>query len=169
MYGYAPSAQSNALRITTRTAVFMAVPIVHRFLSLCMSNEAVTIRWAIMVSKHTIYAFMAVASGPASPVLAGPVFEIVFKVAHAQNSNKVRQSKNNDHACTSKCLLATSCAALKLAAMLIYQQCFTSLVDSNHLTVHRCMEPEWSLTTPPKGRSRASSIVVWHSARGWLR
>ena len=30
---------------------------------------------------------MAVASGPAGPVLAGPVFEIIFGIAHAQNSN----------------------------------------------------------------------------------
>ena len=39
---------------------------------------------------------MAVASGLAGPVLAGPVFEIVSGIAHAQNSNK---SKNSDHAC----------------------------------------------------------------------
>ena len=58
---------------------------------------------------------MAVVSGPAGPVLAGPVFEIVFGIAHAQNSN-------NDRARTSKCLLATSCATLELAAMLSYQQ-----------------------------------------------
>ena len=61
---------------------------------------------------------MAVASGPAGPVLAGPVFEIVFGIAHAQNSNNVRKSKNNDHARTSK-----------LPAAYMY---FTSLVDSNH-------------------------------------
>ena len=60
---------------------------------------------------------MAVASGPAGPVLAGPVFD---GIAHAQNSNNVRKSKNNDQTCTSKCLLATSCVALKLAAMLSY-------------------------------------------------
>ena len=33
---------------------------------------------------------MAVASGPAGPVLAGPVFEIVFGIAHAQNSNNIK-------------------------------------------------------------------------------
>ena len=59
---------------------------------------------------------MAVASGPAGPVLAGPVFNIVFGIVHAQNSINVRKSKNNDHACTSKC-----CAVLKLAAMLSNQ------------------------------------------------
>ena len=78
---------------------------------------------------------MAVASGPAGPVFAGPVFEIVSRIAHAQNSNK---SKNNDHACTSKCLLATSCAALKLAAIPAAYMYFTSRVDSNHLAVDRC-------------------------------
>ena len=89
-----------------------------------------------------MYINMAVASGLAGPVLAGPVFEIVFGIAHVQNSNNVRKLKNIDHACTSKCSLATSCAALKLAAMLSYQQYFTSLVDSNHLTADRCVEPE---------------------------
>ena len=34
----------------------------------------------------------------------------------------VRKSKNNDHTCTTKCLLATSCAANLIAAMLSYQQ-----------------------------------------------
>ena len=46
---------------------------------------------------------MAIASGPAGPVLAGPVFE--FGIAPAQNSNNVATCKkieNNDHACTSK-------------------------------------------------------------------
>ena len=46
---------------------------------------------------------MAVESGLAGPVLAGPV----FGMAHAQKSN------NDDHVCTNKCLLATSCAAFK--------------------------------------------------------
>ena len=78
---------------------------------------------------------MAVASGP---VLAGPVFEIVFGIAHAQNSNNVATCKkieNNDHACTSKCLLATSCAALKTcsnAKLPAASMSFTSRVDSNH-------------------------------------
>ena len=67
-----------------------------------------------LIASHIISfsLLMAVASGPAGPVLAGPVFEIVFGIAHAQNSNNVRKSKNNDHTCTSKSLLATSCAAL---------------------------------------------------------
>ena len=65
---------------------------------------------------------MAVASGPAGSVLAGPVFEIMFGMAHAQNSNNARKSKNNHQTCTSKSLLATSCTALKHAAMLSYQQ-----------------------------------------------
>ena len=34
---------------------------------------------------------MAVASGPAGTVLAGPVFEIVSGITHAQNSNKSRK------------------------------------------------------------------------------
>ena len=65
---------------------------------------------------------MAVASGPAGSVLAGPVFEIMFGIVHAQNSNNVRTSKNNHRTCTSKSLLATSCAALKHGTMLSYQQ-----------------------------------------------
>ena len=58
-------------------------------------------------------------------VLAGPVFKIVFGIAHAQNSINVatcKKIKNHDHACISICLLATSFAALKLVAMLSYQQ-----------------------------------------------
>ena len=82
--------------------------------------------------------YMAVASGLAGPVLAGPVFEIVFGIVHAQNRNNVRKSKNNDHACTNKCLHATSCAALKLAAIPAAYMYFTSRVDSNHLAVDRC-------------------------------
>ena len=100
---------------------------------------------------------MAVASGPAGLVLAGPVFEIVFGIAHAQNSNNVRKSKNDDHTCTSKCLLATSCAALKHAAMLSYQQLTTSTSALLSMDI-RTWGRRWSLTTPPE--RRASNIAA---------
>ena len=124
------------------------------------------------------YILMPVASGPAGPVLAGQVFDTVFGIAHAQNSNNVRKSKNNDHACTSKCLLATIhtafAAMLSNTSSLHVLTTSTSCVDSNHLTVDRCRYTwgrRWSLTTPPEGRTRASNIIVyvWCSARGWLR
>ena len=48
--------------------------------------------YAIALFKDTMHS-MAVASGPAGPVLAGPVFERVFGIAHAQNSNSVKNPK----------------------------------------------------------------------------
>ena len=40
-------------------------------------------RFMVSVRTHN----MAVASGPAGPVLAGPVFTFIFKTAHAQIMN----------------------------------------------------------------------------------
>ena len=62
--------------------------------------------WMCTTGNNTVHTnsqlqYMAVASGPAGPVLDGPVFKIVFGIAHVQNSINVRKSKNNDHACTS--------------------------------------------------------------------
>ena len=65
---------------------------------------------------------MAVASSPAGPVLAGPVFEIVFGIAHVQNSNNVRKSKTTIIHVPVNAHLPPAAQLLKLAAMLSYQQ-----------------------------------------------
>ena len=108
---------------------------------------------------------MAVASGPTGPVLAGSVFEIVFGIVQAQNSNNVATWKTAIMHVPINAYLATSCAALKTcsnAKLPAASINFTSCVDSNHLTVDiYTWSRRWSLTTPPEGRSRvlASSII----------
>ena len=47
-------------------------------------------KWLKVRTRHACsqsMSFLAVASGPAGPVLAGPVFEFNFKTAHAQMIN----------------------------------------------------------------------------------
>ena len=101
---------------------------------------------------------MAVASGPAGPVLAGPVFDIVYGIAHAQNSDNVRISKNSNHTCTSKCHQLRSfktCSNAKLPAAYMYLlPGHHMLIAIIHLTVDRCGHTwrRWSLTTPPERR-----------------
>ena len=65
---------------------------------------------------------IAVESGLAGPVLAGPV----FGMAHAQKSNNVRKSKNNDHVLLNAYwppavqLLKLNCSNAKLPVALIH-------------------------------------------------
>ena len=52
----------------------MHVLVIHLYIKGVNNNEQVAIS-------------MAVASGPAGPALAGPVFTFAFKIAHAQTIN----------------------------------------------------------------------------------
>ena len=105
---------------------------------------------------------MAVASSPAGLVLVGPAFEIVFGIVHAQNSNNIRKSKNNDHACTSKYVKTCSKAKLPAAYMYLLPACHVFIAIINIiLTVDQCGHTwswRWRLTTPPEGR--ASNIAA---------
>ena len=46
-----------------------------------------TLTCVIKYITTTVSCLMAVASGPAGPVLAGPVFTVIFGTAHAQIMN----------------------------------------------------------------------------------
>ena len=65
---------------------FSSIAYVHRFPLRTASDPSLSVQLS-GAAGVLLQDFPPIASGPAGPVLAGPVFTVIFKTAHAQIMN----------------------------------------------------------------------------------